>query len=155
MARLTRPNRDESSGSGPIVDMLVADHRRDTNQITCLPRMSRALVKVITPALHHQQKLLENVTVVTAMLSRTYLLDHQIQGRSCHFGPSTDIKLQFSLPRRLPRAVQPADHSRSFSLYPILFRKSGQKPIVPSSGGQRNGNQSPRLKDGFTLAIRF
>ena len=155
MARLTRPNGDELSGIRPIIDMLVADHRRDTNQIACLPKMSRALVKVITPALHHQQKLLENVTVFTAMLSRTDLLHHQIQGRSRDFGPSTDIELQFSLPRRFPSAVRPADHSRSFSLYPIFFRKSGQKPIVPSSSGRRNGNQSPRPKDSFTLAIRF
>src|SRR6266481_6610607 len=155
MTRLTRPNGDELSGIGPIVDMLVADHRRDTNQITRLPGMSRALVKVITPALHHQQKLLENVTVFTAMLSRTDLLHHQIQGSGCHFCPSTDIKLQFPLPRRFPRAVRPADHTRSFSLYPIFFRKSGQKPIVASSGGRSNRNPSPRLKDGFTLSIRF
>ena len=125
MARLTRPNGEELSDIRSIVDMLVADHRRDTNQVTRLPGMSRALVKVITPAFHHQQKLLENVTVFTAMLSLTDLLHHQIQGRSCQFGPSTDIKLQFSLPRRFPRAVRPVDHTRSFSLYPIFFRKSG------------------------------
>ena len=124
MARLSRPNGDELSRISPIVDMLVTDHWRNTNQITCLPGMSRAFVKVITPALHHQQELLENVTVFTAMLSRTDLLYHQIQSRSSHFRPSTDIELQFSLPRRFPRAVRPADHSRSFSLYPILFRKS-------------------------------
>lgn len=76
MARLTRPNGDKLSGIAPIVDMLVADHRRNTNQITCLPGMSRAFVNVITPALHHQQELLENVTVFTATLSRTDLLYH-------------------------------------------------------------------------------
>jgi hypothetical protein len=67
MARLTRPNGDELSGISSIVDMLAADHRRNTNQITFLPGMSRALVKVITPALHHQQKLLENMTVLGSM----------------------------------------------------------------------------------------
>ena len=123
MARLTRPNGDELSGISSIVEVLVTDHRGDANQVARLPGMSRALVKVITPTFHHQQKFLENVTVFTAVISRKDLLHHQIQGRSCHFCPSTDIKLQFPLPRRFPRAVRPMDHTRTFSLYPIFFCK--------------------------------
>src|SRR5580765_7031179 len=153
MARLTRPNGDELSCIGPIVDMLVTDHWRNTDQITCFPGMSRALVQVVTPAFHHQQKFLENVTVFTAMLARTDLVYHQVQGRGGHFCPSTDIKLQFPLPRRFPSAVRPMDHMRAFSLYSIFFRKPGQKPIVTSPGGRRNRNPSLRLKDRFTLSI--
>src|SRR5262245_33828844 len=105
--------------------MLVADHWRDTNEITCLPGMSRSFVNVKTPAFHHQQKLLENMTVFATTRAGRDLLCHQIQGWSRHFCPSTDIKLQFSLARRFPRTAASADYSRAFSLDPIFFGKSG------------------------------
>src|SRR5215510_16333206 len=101
--------------------MLMADHWRDTNEVTCLPGMSRALMKVNPPAFHHQQKFLEDVTVFAASLARRDLLCHQIQAWSRHFCPSADIKLQFSLARRFPRAAGSADYARTFSLDPILF----------------------------------
>src|SRR5215813_5828408 len=101
--------------------MLVTNHSRDTNEVTCLLGMSRALVKVKTLAFHHQQKLLEDMTVFAAALARRDLLCHQIQGWSRHFCPSADIKLQFSLARRFPRAARSADYSGAFFLDPILF----------------------------------
>src|SRR5262245_32754505 len=108
-----------------MVDMPVADHWRDTNEITCLPEMTRTLVKVKTPAFHHQQELLENMTVFATTLAGRDLLCHQIQGRSRDFCPSTDIKLQFPLAPRFPRTVCSADYSRAFSLDPIFFGKPG------------------------------
>src|SRR5262245_597867 len=101
--------------------MLVADHWRDTNEVTCLPGMSRAFVNVKTPACHNQQKLLENVTVFAATFARSDLLYHQIQSWRRHFSPSADIKLKFSLARRFPRAVHLVNYTRAFSLDPILF----------------------------------
>src|SRR5262245_49437005 len=115
--------------------MQVAHHWRDTNEVTCLPGMSRAFVNVKTPAFYHKQKLLENVTVFAATLARRDLLCHQIQGWSRHFCPSADIKLQFSLARRFPRAARSADYSGAFFLDPILFGKSGQKPVVAGLAG--------------------
>ena len=85
MARLTRPNGDKLSRISPIVDMLVTNHWRDTNEVTCLPGMSRALVKVKTLAFHHQQKLLEDMTVFATTLAGRDLLCHQIQAWSRHF----------------------------------------------------------------------
>src|SRR5262245_39099939 len=105
--------------------MPVADHWRDTNEITWLPGMSRAFVNVKTPAFHHQQELLENVTVFAAAFARRDLLYHQIQGWRRHFCPSADIKLKFSLARRFPSTARSADYSRALSLDPILFGKSG------------------------------
>src|SRR5262249_56868548 len=97
---------------------------RNTNEITCVEGMSRTLMKVKPPAFHHQQKLLEDVTVFATTPARRDLLCHQIQGWSRHFCPSADIKLQFSLARRFPRAARAGDYSRAFSLDPILFDKS-------------------------------
>ena len=71
MSRLTRPNGNELSGIVSIVDMLVHDHRRHTDQITFLPRMLGAVVQIVTAAFDHQQKFLENVAVLTAPLART------------------------------------------------------------------------------------
>ena len=71
MPRLARPNGHQLSGVRPVIDMLVDDHRRHTDQIACLPGMSRALVQIVAAAFDHQQKFLENMTVLTATLART------------------------------------------------------------------------------------
>src|SRR5215510_6102115 len=133
--------------------MLVTNHWRDTNEVTCLPGMSRALVKVKTLAFHHQQKLLEDMTVFATTLAGRDLLCHQIQAWSRHFCPSADIELQFSLTRRFPRAARSGDYSRAFSLDPILFGKSGQKPVITSLAHNSRALLPPRLKQSSNLPL--
>ena len=116
MSRLLRPHGNELSGFLSVVDMLVHDHRRHTNQISFRPTVLRAVVEIVAAAFDHQQKFLENVAMLTASLARSDFLRHHIQPARRHFGPPADVEFKSSLPGVFPRAVRGADHARIFSL---------------------------------------
>ena len=125
MARLLGPNRNQLSGLLSVVDVLVHDHRRHTNQIPFRPTVLRAVVEIVTSAFDHQQEFLENMPVLAAAFARSDFLRHQIQPARRHLGPPADVKFKSSLPGVFPRAIRGADHARIFSLDTILVGEPG------------------------------
>ena len=125
MSRLLRPNGQELSGFLSIVDVLVHDHRRYTNQIPFRPTVLRAVVEIVAAALDHQQKFLEDMAMLTASLPRSDFLRHYIQPACRHLGPPAAVEFKSSLPTVFPRAIRGADHARAFSLSAILVSEPG------------------------------
>ena len=78
MSRLARPYGNELSGIVSVIDVLVHDHRRYTDQISFSPRVLRPVVQIVTAAFDHQQQFLEYVAVLAAPFARRNLLRHHV-----------------------------------------------------------------------------
>ncbi len=68
MSRLLWPDGYELRGVLAVIDVLVHDHRRHTNQIPFGPTVLRAVVEIVTAPFDHQQKFFEDMAMLTASL---------------------------------------------------------------------------------------
>src|SRR5262249_28761085 len=78
VAGLPRPDGYQTDRLVAVVHVAVHDHRRDADEIASFPRVFGPFVDIVTPAGDDQQKLLENMPMLAALLSRCDLLRHEI-----------------------------------------------------------------------------